>query len=411
MESHEKEAVSQDELGKKLSLVMKKLGTLEDMMLLGERLYTKTPSKQAEKRRATKPSPHMQVRLALGKEEIEVGENIDLDIELFNIGKAPILLIEAEDVIPQGFELVAKPGQYDLDGTKLDMNGKRLDPMLTEEFKVTLRSSERGKFVLKPRFVYMDDSGRRLFCEPEPVTVNIAENVLPGRISTGYKDFDRLLLGGFPENYAVVLTSASCDETDLLVKKFLEEGVNSGQVTFHVTIDAAGVKTLAEKFQSHFFLFLCNPQADTIIRTLPNVFKLKGVENLTDLSIALTSAFRMLAVPREGPRRACIEIISDVLLEHNAIQTRKWLAGLIPQLRSAGFTTLAVMDPLMHSPQETHAILDLFEGEIGVSEEEDTKTLAVKKMYNQTYLNTKLPLRKEKLKPALATRKGRWMEF
>jgi KaiC/GvpD/RAD55 family RecA-like ATPase len=389
---------------------MKKLGTLEDMILLGEKLY-KAPINSAEERKTEKPSVHLQARLTIEKEELEAGENIDVDIELINIGKTPVLLIEAEDIIPQGFELVSKPRQYDLEGTNLDMNGRRLDPLLTEEFKVTLRSFERGLFVLKPKIVYMDDAGRRLSCVPQPVTVNIAEDILPCRISTGYKDFDRLLLGGLPENYAVVLTSVSCDETDLLIKKFLEEGVNSSQVTFHVTIDASGVKNLAEKSQSHFYLFVCNPQADTIIRNLPNVFKLKGVENLTDISIALTSAFHTLAKPPEGQRRACIEIISDVLLEHHAIQTRKWLSGLIPELRSVGFTTLAVMNPLMHSSEETHAILDLFEGEISVCEEEGNRILAIRKMYGQRYLNSKLTLRKEKLKPALATRKGKWMEF
>lgn len=411
MESHQEEALPQNDLGKKLSLVMKKLGTLEDMILLGERVYTKTPPKRVKKGETGKCSANLQTRLTVEKEELEAGENIGVDIELINIGKVPILLMKAEDLIPQGFELVAKPNKYDVEGKNLDLNGKRLDAMLTEEFKVTLRTFEQGKFALKPRFVYMDDSGRQISCEAEPVVLHIVESVLPGRISTGFKDFDRLLFGGFPDNYAIVLTSVSCDETDLLVKKFLEEGVNSGQVTFHVTIDASGVKTLAEKFQSHFYLFVCNPQADTIIESWPNVFKLKGVENLTDISIALTSAFRMLPGTREGPRRACFEIISDVLLQHNAIQTRKWLSGLIPELRSAGFTTLAVMDPLMHSPQETHAILDLFEGEVNVCEEEDKKVLSIKKMYNQMYLSTKLTLRKEKLKPALATRKGKWMEF
>jgi KaiC/GvpD/RAD55 family RecA-like ATPase len=291
------------------------------------------------------------------------------------------------------------------------MNRKRLDPLLTEELTLTLRSFEKGTFIMKPKIIYMDEAGHQLVNEPDPVTISICENVLPGRISTGYKDFDRLLLGGFPENYAVILSSISCDETDLLVKKFVEAGVKSDQVTFQVTIDAAGVKALAENFQSYFYLFVCNPEADTIIRNLPNVFKLKGVENLTDISIALTSAFQGLPKPPEGPRRACIGIISDVLLEHRAIQTRKWLSRLIPELRSAGFTTLAVMNPMMHSSEETHAILDLFEGEIDVCEEGDKKILAIRKMYNQRYLSSKLILRKEKLKPALATRKSRWMEF
>jgi len=128
---------------------------------------------------------------------------------------------------------------------------------------------------------------------------------------------------------------------------------------------------------------------------------LKGVENLTDISIALSSAFRRVDTSITGPKRACIEIISDVLLQHGAVQTRRWLTGLIPQLKVKGFTTLAVMNPQMHSPQEVHAILGLFEGEINIYEKETEKGLEkflkIRKMYNQRYLESKLPLRKERL--------------
>ncbi len=236
----------------------------------------------------------------------------------------------------------------------------------------------------------------------EPVRIEIPEVVLPGRISTGYKDLDNLLFGGIPENYAVILTSPSCDERDLLINRFLEVGVKEGQITFFITIEASGVKTLAEEFQSNFYVFICNPRADTMTRSLPNVFRLKGVENLTDVNIALSSAFRRLGETSEGPRRICLDIISDVLLQHHAVHVRRWLAGLVPDLRSKGFTTLAVMNAQMHPPQEVQAILGLFEGEIDIYEKESEKGLEkflkVRKMYNQRYLESKLPLKRAKLK-------------
>jgi KaiC/GvpD/RAD55 family RecA-like ATPase len=235
---------------------------------------------------------------------------------------------------------------------------------------------------------------------PKPVTMEVPA-VLPNRITTGYADLDNLLLGGIPKNYSVILTSPSCDERDLLIKKFVETGAKKGEVTFYVTIDPAEVKGLAGECPSNFCLFICNPQADTIIKeSLPNVFKLKGVENLTEISIALTSAFRRLDESLDVPRRACIEIISDVLLQHQAVQTRRWLTDLVTELRSRGFTTLAVMTPQMHHPEEVHAILDLFEGEINISEKEAVgleKFLKVRKMYNQKYVEAELPLRKDKL--------------
>jgi len=187
----------------------------------------------------------------------------------------------------------------------------------------------------------------------------------------------------------------------LMIKRFLETGAKKGQVTFHVISKSSGVKDLAEDFQSNFYLFICNPQADKIIKSLPNVFKLKGVENLTDINIVLSSAFRRMNKSPKGPRRACIEIVSDVLLQHHAVQTRRWLNALIPELKSKGFTTLAIMDPGMHPPQEVRAILDLFEGEINIYEKQTRKGLEkflkIKKMLNQKYLDSELHLKKEKL--------------
>ena len=183
--------------------------------------------------------------------------------------------------------------------------------------------------------------------------------------------------------------------------RFLEAGTKEGQITFHIIAKATGTQKLAEVFQSNYHLFICNPEADSIIKSLPNVYKLKGVENLTDINIALTSAFRKLAKSLKGPRRACIEIVSDVLLQHHAVQTRKWLNALLPKLKSKGFTTLAVLDSEIHSQQEVRAIVGIFEGEIDVYEKETKeglkKHLKIRKMTNQKYSENELHLRKERL--------------
>jgi tetratricopeptide (TPR) repeat protein/KaiC/GvpD/RAD55 family RecA-like ATPase len=225
-----------------------------------------------------------------------------------------------------------------------------------------------------------------------------APSKAPSLITTGYSDLDNMLFGGMPQDYAVILTSPSCDERDLLVKSFLEMGARNDEVTFYVTTDPGPVKTLAEEFPSSFYLFVCNPQADAIVKSLPNVVKLKGVENITDISIALTSVIRKLNTSQKRHRRVCIGLISDVLLQHHAVQTRRWLTGLITELRSKGFTTLAIMDPEMHPPQEVRAVLDLFEGEINIFEKGLGKYLKIKKMSNHKYLESELLLEKRERK-------------
>jgi predicted ATPase/KaiC/GvpD/RAD55 family RecA-like ATPase len=214
-------------------------------------------------------------------------------------------------------------------------------------------------------------------------------------VSTGNADLDEMLNGGIPSNYAVILTSPSCDERELLVKNFLETGTKKGETVFYVTINPGSTKILAEQYQPNFWLFVCSPQADAIVKNAPNVVKLKGVENLTDISIALASAIRKFDPSLKGPRRICIGLVSDVLLQHHAVETRRWLTALLTKLKSEGFTTLAVMDPGMHSTQDARAILDLFDGEISIFEKGAEQFLKIKRMSNQKYLKDELPLKKE----------------
>lgn len=264
--------------------------------------------------------------------------------------------------------------------------------LVKEKIAQSLEQERSGKLAHASRVTQQPGDKSESFTVP---------TVLPDRIKTDYDDLDNLLFGGIPKDYAVILEAPSCDERELLIKSFLEAGAKEGQITFYVTVEASEGKALAEQFQSNFYLFICNPQADTIISTLPNVFKLKGVENLTDINIALTSAFRKLDMSLRSPRRACIEIISDVLLQHHAVSMRRWLTALVPELKSRGFTTLAVMNPYMHPSQEVQAIQDIFDGEISIYEKETNegpeKFLRIRKMVNQRYLDNELLIRKERI--------------
>jgi len=271
------------------------------------------------------------------------------------------------DIYADTIEVIAKKGLCSLTRVSyganmpVDRAKKTLKFLGSHGFVREITVGDRKKYrATKWGLEYLETFKRmqRFFAAlEEPVTIKIPQVVLPGRITTGYKDLDNMLFGGIPGNYAVILTSPSCDEKDLLIKRFLEAGAKGGQITFYVTTEVGGVRPLAEEFQTNFYLF---------------------------------------------PRRACIEIVSDVLLQHHAVHTRRWLTGLIPELKSRGFTTLAVMNPHMHPSEEVHAILGLFEGEMNIYEKETEtgleKFLKIRKMYNQRYLQSKMPLRKERLK-------------
>jgi KaiC/GvpD/RAD55 family RecA-like ATPase len=231
----------------------------------------------------------------------------------------------------------------------------------------------------------------------EDQSMGISKSV-PGRIATGHPNLDKLLCGGIPENYAVALTAPSCEERESLVMGFLKKGTKQDEVTFFLTVDPSTAKSLAES-QGSFHLFVCNPQADAIIKDQPKTVKLKGVENLTDISIALSSAISRLEPSLKGPKRICIDLLSDVLLQHHAVQTRRWLTSLITELKSNGFTALAVIDPRIHPSEELYAILGLFDGEISLHEKQTDKGtgkyLKINRMNKQEYLESELPLKRE----------------
>ena len=163
-----------------------------------------------------------------------------------------------------------------------------------------------------------------------------------------------------------------------------------------MAVNVGIANVLAEKYPSTFYLVVCNPQADSMIQNLPNVFKLKGVENLAAIDIALMKVFRLMKPSVGNPKRFCLEIVSDVLLQHHALISRKWLSSLLQRLKMQGFTVLAIINQYMHRQEEVQAMQGLFDGEIQISERETNngfkKILRVRRLFNQKYLENDLIL-------------------
>jgi len=350
----------------------------------------------------------------LAPKELGFGEELNIRLDLINVGKTSAHLKSIKGLFYPNLNFSSIPSNLNLQGDLFETSDCELSPVQVKPLKFSFRPIKPGTYVLRPQVSYVDDVGENKTLELNPVTITVRPTiqtkiegeiltspVLPNRVPTGFADLDYLLLGGLPERYAVVLTSPSIDEKVLLVKKFLETGSNAGETTFYFAADAANGKTLAEQYPSNFYLFVCGPQAEDMAQA-SNVFKLKGVDNLTEIDIALTKALRMLNPNDKMQKRACIEVVSNVLLQHHAMVTRKWLSGILSTLKSKGFTTLAVLDNQMHPQEEAQAILSLFEGEVRISEKETQcgpeKILRIRKLYNQKYLERELILDKERLK-------------
>jgi len=144
---------------------------------------------------------------------------------------------------------------------------------------------------------------------------------------------------------------------------------------------------------------LCNTKPKVDVPDLPNVYKLRGTTDLTNLGIALAKAYRNIDQNLKHPKRICVRILSDVLIEHGTKTAREWMSGLITDLGSKGFTLLAVMDPKEHPTDQATTVLNLFDGEIELAQTEDPleckKSIRIKKLRNQDYIKNPICLTKK----------------
>jgi hypothetical protein len=117
----------------------------------------------------------IQANVIAHQKELKVGENLHLEIELVNAGKGAALLTKLTEILPEGFELIEKPETYRVEDRSLNMKGRRLDPLKTEEVRLVLKPKVQGVFPIKPRILYLDENGKYKSHEPEPVNVTVKE--------------------------------------------------------------------------------------------------------------------------------------------------------------------------------------------------------------------------------------------
>jgi len=122
----------------------------------------------------------IQANVIIRQKELKIGENLGLEIELVNAGKGPAILIKLTEVIPEGFEVTEKPETYRVEDSYVNMKGKRLDPLKTEEVNLVLKPKVQGEFQLKPRILYLDENGKYKSHQPEPINITVKELGIKG---------------------------------------------------------------------------------------------------------------------------------------------------------------------------------------------------------------------------------------
>ena len=227
------------------------------------------------------------------------------------------------------------------------------------------------------------------------------------RVSTGYGRLDEALQGGFLAGSMVVLDAPASDEVPLLVRKFLQA---SKDETLLITRTLSSAQSIIPVEIEYVTVLVCS---DKPVPPSKSVIPGKGIDNLTDVNFQITDALGSVQ-----PKRVVLDILSDVLLRHKALQTRKWLTELLDRLRAKSITTLAVFNPHMHAEEEVQAVVGLFDGNLEIVEDEGTKSLRVKWMQGINVAEKELSLTElmveyapieEALVPAVAFREPRWL--
>jgi len=230
---------------------------------------------------------------------------------------------------------------------------------------------------------------------PEPIYREVAR-----RVSTGRKGLDQLLGGGLKSGYAVALTSPTCDELDLFTHEFLEAGLQANSSVLYMTAKLTGEVDLASKYPSRFYCIICNPQAAPKEPRMPSVHIVRSLDSLTEIN--LTVARILEEMEKAGQHNvACIDIVSDVLLQHGLVATRQWLLDFISRMKSKSVTMLAIVNPQMHPSEDLESVVGLFDGQISIWEQKTAgksqKLIGVKRMYREQYSAEPLPISKEDL--------------
>lgn len=117
----------------------------------------------------------LQVAIAVPKKEVLVGDDIELDIEVVNAGRATAQLTRLEDLIPRGFEMVQRPHPFKMEGDHISLRGKRLEPSRSENISILLKPTVKGDFSINARLRYLDEVGASKCCEMQRVDVAVRE--------------------------------------------------------------------------------------------------------------------------------------------------------------------------------------------------------------------------------------------
>jgi len=219
------------------------------------------------------------------------------------------------------------------------------------------------------------------------------------RILTGIIDLDDMLFGGIPEGYSIVLTSPPIDELDLFTEKFINIGTDKGKnVLFVSSTPRTKVTHYGEKSQN-LIVMIPSERVQPLSSEVTQVFTFPSLSDLSGFNITLEKVLSELNEKGKRLERVLLDILSDILLNHEISTVRKWLGDLLTKFRSRNITNLWILDLAMHPESVGRSIINLFDGHLVIMDKEidgaHKAALMIKSLYGMKYLDKELTLDKD----------------
>ncbi|HKW04096.1 MAG TPA: adenylate/guanylate cyclase domain-containing protein [Nitrososphaerales archaeon] len=119
--------------------------------------------------------------ISLSTESVSVDSPIRIDVDIANVGKSPALLVKIDNLAPSsGFDIESNSNSnnyqnFHVDGNSisLDLKGKRLEYLKSQEISLSLIAKNRGNFQVRPRILFVDELGKYRSYEFEPQSIRV----------------------------------------------------------------------------------------------------------------------------------------------------------------------------------------------------------------------------------------------
>ena len=109
---------------------------------------------------------------------VELGKTFDMRLDLVNVSKNTVILVEVEGLVPVGFEVISTQPICNVRNGSIELEKKSVNPFTDEVITATVKAAKAGQFKLTPKLSYVNELKelKTFNIEPVTITVNPASN-------------------------------------------------------------------------------------------------------------------------------------------------------------------------------------------------------------------------------------------